>query len=47
MGLISANNGDYAFENVDEAIDIVKSKLLDKNDIWISNSLKGLYGTNM
>ena len=36
MGLISANNGDYSFKTVDEAIDIVKFKLPDKNDIWIS-----------
>ena len=36
MGLISAHNGDYVFETADEAMDIVKSRLSDKNDIWIS-----------
>jgi len=36
MGYITTNRGDFAFQSVDEAIQIIQTTVLDKDDFWVS-----------
>ena len=40
MGLICFTNSNYNFRTIDEALDIIRSKAQDKDEIWVSDGGK-------